>query len=90
MKKQELVKRNIELCSEFSRYLFDHPEMQSSVPADAELVLLPEEDPELRQFNLEMGGGMEKAGEKVVFVRIGSLRPRQYSRIKNAEFCIPA
>ncbi len=90
MKKQELVKRNIELCSEFSRYLFDHPEMQSSVPADAELVLLPDEDPELKQFNLKMGDGMAKAGEKVIFVRIGSLRPRQYSRIKNAEFCMSA
>ena len=89
MKKQEMVKRNIELSAEFSRYLFDHPEMQSAVPADAELVLLPEEDAELKQSNLKMGAAMEKAGEKVVFVRIGSLRPQQYSRIKNAEFCIP-
>ncbi len=90
MSKQELVKRNIELCAEFSRYLFDHPEMQSSVPSDAELVLLPDGDPELKQFNRKMGDGMAKAGEKVVFVRIGSLRPRQYSRIENAEFCVPA
>ncbi len=89
MNKQAMVQRNIELCSEFSRYLFDHPEMQSSVPSDAELVLLPDGDPELKQFNLKMGDGMAKAGEKVVYVRIGSLRPRQYSRIKNAEFCIP-
>lgn len=90
MKKQEMVKRNIELSAEFSRYLFDHPEVQASVPNDAELVLLPDEDPELKQFNLKMGGVMEKDGEKVVFVRIGSLRPRQCSRIKNAEFCVPA
>lgn len=31
-KKKEMIERNIELSAEFSRYLFDHPEMEEKIP----------------------------------------------------------
>lgn len=88
MDKQELVRRNIEMSAEFSRYLFEHPELEDSIPDDSELVFLPEDDPQLNEFNLKMGKDMEKAGDNVLFVTIGKLRPRQLSRIDRADFSV--
>ena len=41
-KQEEIVDRNIELSAEFSRYLFENPEIEKETPVDAEIVLLPE------------------------------------------------
>ncbi len=36
---KEMVKKNIELSTEFSRYLFDHPELEEAIPPDAEITI---------------------------------------------------
>jgi hypothetical protein len=59
-----MTQRNIELSAEFSRYLFEHPETEHALPRDAEIVLLPDFDPELLEHNRELGRGMEARGEK--------------------------
>ena len=79
----EMTLKNIELSAEFSRYLFEHPEVEATLPADAEVILLPELDTELSAYNQVMGREMEVRGEKVVYVRIGRLRPRALSRIES-------
>ena len=79
----EMMLKNIELSAEFSRYLFEHPEVEATLPADAEVILLPELDTELSAYNQVMGREMEARGEKVVYVRIGRLRPRALSRIES-------
>jgi len=79
----EMTLKNIELSAEFSRYLFEHPEIEATLSADAEVILLPELDAELSAYNQDMGRKMEARGEKVVYVRIGRLRPRALSRIKS-------
>ncbi|MEK7296854.1 MAG: DUF5647 family protein [Planctomycetota bacterium] len=43
-REKEMVERNIELSAEFSRYLFEHPEIEATIPIDAEIILLPEFD----------------------------------------------
>ncbi len=78
-----LTKRNIEISVEFSRYLFEHPEFESSLPMDAEVVLLPEFDAELRAHNEAVGRVMEERGEKVAYVRVGQMRPKSLSRIES-------
>jgi hypothetical protein len=84
MKKDEqMTQKNIELSVEFSRYLFDHPEVESTLPADAEAILLPELDHELCEYNQAMGQEMEARGENVVYVRLGHLRPKTLSRIES-------
>ena len=80
-KEKEMVEKNIELSSEFSRYLFDHSELDESIPYDAEIVLLPEFDAELKKFNLELGEKLKSAGDKVVYIRIERLKPKISSRI---------
>ena len=80
-----MIERNIELSAEFSRYLFEHTEMEEKIPIDAEIILLPEFDEELKEFNLRMGRDIEDNGGKVVYVSIKELRPKSLSRIEKVE-----
>ncbi len=79
---KEMVKQNIELSTEFSRYLFDHPEFEEAIPPDAEIILLPEFDIELKDFNRELGRKLEASGTKVVYMKIERLGPKILSRIE--------
>ena len=81
--KKEMVDRNIELSAEFSRYLFEHSEMEETIPMNAEIVLLPEFDSELKEFNLTLGKSLETEGVKVVYISIKSIRPKALSRIED-------
>ena len=76
---------NIELSAEFSRYLFEHPEMEEKVPVDTEVVLLPEFDQELKEFNLRLGKNIKAEGGKVVYISIKEIRPKGMSRIDKIE-----
>ena len=78
-----MTEKNIELSAEFSRYLFEHPEVESTLPVDAEVILLPELDAELSKYNQIMGQEIEAQGEKVIYVRLGRLRPKALSRIES-------
>ncbi len=44
MIESELVKKNISLSVEFSKYIFEHPELEDKIPKGAQVVLLPEYD----------------------------------------------
>ena len=79
------MERNIELSAEFSRYIFEHPEIEEEIPIDTEIILLPEYDKELKEFNLKLGKNMEAGGEKVVYIRIMGIRPKALSRIEKVE-----
>jgi hypothetical protein len=84
-KEKEMIQRNIELSAEFSRYLFEHPEIESKIPVEAEIVLLPEFDRDLKEFNLTLGKEIEEGGGKVTFIVIESMRPKTLSRIEKIE-----
>ena len=80
---EDMVQKNIELSTEFSRYLFEHPEIESTLPRDAEIVLLPDFDSQLRAHNRDLGRAMAARGEKVIYVRVGQMRPKTISRIES-------
>jgi hypothetical protein len=82
---KDMIARNIELSAEFSRYLFEHPETDERIPAEAEIVFLPEFDLELKAFNVELGKQIEAEGGKVVYVAIKTMRPKALSRIEAIE-----
>lgn len=84
-KEKEMIERNIELSAEFSRYLFEHPEIEAKLPMDAEIILLPEFDQKLKEFNLGLGKDIEAKGGRVVYVVIKNIRPKTLSRIENIE-----
>ena len=77
-----MVERNIELSAEFSRYLFEHPEIEERDPVGAEIILLPEYDEELKEFNLSLGKKIEAEGDQVIYVSIKEIRPKSLSRIE--------
>jgi len=82
---KDMVTRNIELSAEFSRYLFEHPQIEDRIPADAEIVFLPEFDQELKEFNICLGKQIEAEGGKVLYVAIKTMRPKTLSRIEDVE-----
>ena len=79
---KKMIERNIELSAEFSRYLFEHPEIENTIPINAEIILLPEFDQELKEFNLKIGKNIEAEGGKVIYIKIINIRP---NTIKNRE-----
>lgn len=85
VKEKEMIERNIEITAEFSRYLFEHPEIEDKISMGAEIVLLPEFDKELKEFNLGLGKDMEAEGCKVVYISIKDIRPKTISRIEHIE-----
>jgi hypothetical protein len=84
-KEKKMIERNIELSAEFSRYLFEHSEIEEKIPMESEIILLPEFDEELKEYNLKMGKNMEAEGEKVFYVSIKEIRPKALSRIGKIE-----
>lgn len=81
-KEKKMIGRNIELSAEFSRYMFENPEIEDKIPLDAEIILLPEFDQELKKFNLKLGKNIEAEGSKVVYIVIQKIRPKTLSRIE--------
>ena len=84
-KEKEMVERNIELSAEFSRYLFEHPELEEKIPIGAEIIFLPEFDQELKEYNLKLGKDIESEDGKVAYVAIKNMRPKLLSRIERIE-----
>lgn len=75
MTEDELVGKNLILAAEFDRYILEHPECSESIPPNAQIVLLPEDDPELSRRNLELSKAQREPGQPVVYVRIERLLP---------------
>jgi len=82
MTEEELVGKNLILMSEFDRYVLEHPEFAEQIPSNAQVVLLPEDDPELSRRNLEISKAQREPGQPVIYVRIEKLLP-PLSRLVN-------
>jgi hypothetical protein len=80
-----MIELNIELSAEFSRYLFEHPEIEERIPVDAEIILLPDFDRELKEYNFQLGRNIENEGGKVFYISIKQIRPKALSRIEKIE-----
>ena len=70
--KDDVVKRNISLTGEIMRYLLDNPTVFESLPDNFELVVLPEDDPEVSMFNLDLLKKYGSEGKPIVFARVRS------------------
>ena len=68
-----VVERNIRLTGEVMRYLAEHPRAFTLLPDDFELVILPDDDPEMRSYNLELLGRYAEEDKPVVFARTKSV-----------------
>ena len=82
MTEQELFTKNLRLSREFDLYLLEHPEVAEGIPDNALIVLLPEEDPELCEKNLELARIRREPAQTVVHVRVERVAPPR-SRLVN-------
>ncbi len=64
---KDIVERNLALTSEIMRYLLNQPQVFDALPDKFELVILPEDDPEMRLYNLELLDRYGSEGNPVVF-----------------------
>ena len=71
---RNVVERNIALAGELMRYLLEHPQVFSALPDNFELVILPDDDPEMRLYNLELLDTYKSQSKPIVFVRLKSAR----------------
>ena len=81
---ETVVEKNITLSFGFEQYILEHPEMLERIPQGAEIVLLPQDDPELYRINLEAAwrAQSERNGHPMVYVEIEALAPPR-SRLVN-------
>ncbi len=80
MKKECVVKKNLDLLDEFMKYAFDHPDILDEVPRDASLVILPEGDLSLEKENRRILKKLKARGEEVVAVKLKDTR-RKISKV---------
>lgn len=70
MKKELAIKKNLDLLNEFMKFAFENPKVLERIPPEAELIILPTNDPELYEYNKKAAAKMMSKGEKVVFVKM--------------------
>jgi hypothetical protein len=68
--KSDIAERNIRLTGEVMKYLIDHPDVFDVLPDHFELVVLPEDDPEMSLFNLGLLDKYGSEGKPIVFARL--------------------
>ena len=56
------------------RYLLERPQVFNALPDNFELVILPDDDPEMRLYNLELLDTYGSQGKSIVFARLKSGR----------------
>ena len=71
---QKTVERNIALTGRVTKYIMANPQLLASLPARFELVVLPNDDPDLQAYNLALHDQYRSAGIPVVFARLNSSR----------------
>lgn len=81
-----IVERNILLSGKIMQFLMENPQVFSSLPDNFELVILPDDDPEIRQYNLDLIDKYGCEGRPIVFARVKVHQEKLESRIKPSIF----
>ena len=71
---QKSFEKNLLYSTEFSKYVLEHPEIESKIPEGAQIFFLVDSDPELSRKNLEMAKRQKKKNQSAVFVHVKGLR----------------
>lgn len=78
MTPEEIMEKNTTLSFEFSLYVLEHPEFARRIPRGARVVLLPKDDPEFREVNVEIASSTSAKDDRldrpVVYVEFERLR----------------
>lgn len=79
-KPRKAVERNMALLDSLMRYLLAKPQILDSLPSNFELVILPDDDPEMRLYNLKLLDTFASEGKPIVFARLKSSRKADWGR----------
>ena len=67
----KVIERNLSLVTEITKFILQDPSILDKLPDDFQLIILPENDPELSLYNLELLATSNKKDNKaVVMVRL--------------------
>ena len=69
---KKVVERNIALTTEIMRYLIEKPQAFEKLPDNFELVVLPEDDPEMWMYNLHLLDQVSRKDKPIVFALLSS------------------
>jgi len=70
MTREEQFRKNNELMALFMQQVLDDPELLEAIPEEAEILFLPQNDPELCQENLQLGKARQANGQEVAYISI--------------------
>jgi hypothetical protein len=73
-KPKRVVERNVELVGALMRYLLAQPKVMASLPTNFELVILPDDDPEMQLYNLKLLDSLTRDAKPIVLARLRSSR----------------
>jgi hypothetical protein len=76
MTEKKIIERNCDLLNDFMRYALDRPDVLDKIPRDAQLILLPTNDPDLYKENLKTLHRLKSEGKKHVVFKIESIMPK--------------
>lgn len=80
MKRETIIRKNLDLLDEFMKYAFDHPDILEEVPRDRSLVILPDGDPTLERQNRKTLRLLKATGEEAVTIRLKATK-RKVSKV---------
>ncbi len=81
-----VVEKNIELTGQVMKFILDHPKTLDSLPDKFELVVLPEDDPEMCLYNLRLLSKHGREGKEIVFTQ---LKTHATTREAQPSFFVP-
>jgi hypothetical protein len=76
MTRDEVMKKNLDLHSEWMRYTFENPDVLDRIPKGAVLVILPEDDKELYAENYRVLEENKGKGIPVFVVTMKTPKPQ--------------
>ncbi len=78
----DFAQKQMELTTEFAKFVVDHPEVDASLPEDSYIYFEVEGESEFNQFSRQLAERRHREdGMAIVCVRIKGLAPPQGSRL---------
>lgn len=75
MTKNEIVQKNLQLHNEWMRYCFIHPEILTRIPKGAQIIILPNNMPELAKENKKTAEQLKRKSLPLVIIHLNLPKP---------------
>ena len=75
MNQNEFIKKNLDLHAEWMRYCFEHPEILDKIPKGAQVIILPDNEPQLAKENHKLIEKLKAKGLPMIIVHLNLPKP---------------